>query len=110
MLVPNSLDPVAKGHAMPLPDARPSEKIAKLFPQTDPLKNKDGAKPPEPASVNPAARNVAATKDTAAAAAQGAKAQLPVAEAVPLPEARPAIEPSRPARRHRYHRRYRNAR
>jgi membrane-bound lytic murein transglycosylase A len=115
MLIPNSLDPVARGHAMPLPDARPSEKIARLFPQTDPLKNpqKDGAKPPEPASVNPAAKNVSATKEpakTAEAAAQGAKAQVPVAQAVPLPEARPAIEPSRRARHHRYHRRYRNAR
>jgi len=34
---------------MPLPDARPSEKIAKLFPPTDPLKEqqkaqKEGAK------------------------------------------------------------------
>ena len=33
ILVPKSLDPVARGRKMPLPDARPSEKIAKLFPQ-----------------------------------------------------------------------------
>lgn len=31
MLVPNSLDPVARGHAMPLPEKRPSAKIDKLF-------------------------------------------------------------------------------
>ena len=35
ILVPKSLDPVARGRKMPLPDARPSEKIAKLFPQVD---------------------------------------------------------------------------
>jgi membrane-bound lytic murein transglycosylase A len=34
MLVPKSLDPSARGHNMPLPDARPSAKIARLFPQT----------------------------------------------------------------------------
>src|SRR5258707_14959163 len=39
ILVPRSLDPVARGRKMPLPDARPSEKIAKLFPQVDPLKD-----------------------------------------------------------------------
>ena len=39
MLVPKSLDPAARGRKMPVPDARPSEKIAKLFPQVDPLKD-----------------------------------------------------------------------
>ena len=34
MLVPKSLDPSVRGHNMPLPDARPSARIAKLFPQT----------------------------------------------------------------------------
>lgn len=33
ILVPKSLDPVARGHAMPIPEVRPSAKIAKLFPQ-----------------------------------------------------------------------------
>ena len=47
MLVPNSLDPVARAARLPVPDERPSEKIAKLFPQTDPQKDvKNGAKPP----------------------------------------------------------------
>ena len=39
MLVPKSLDPQARGRKMPLPDERPSEKIAKLFPQVDPSKD-----------------------------------------------------------------------
>jgi len=47
MLVPKSLDPVARGRKMPLPDPRPSARIARLFPQTDPAKesiNGRGAK------------------------------------------------------------------
>ena len=80
ILVPNSLDPAARGRKMPVPDARPSEKIAKLFPQVDPLKDqpkdqkdgKAGAKPPE-ASAAPA------TKDAAPAAAQPAAAVAPAA-------------------------------
>ena len=46
ILIPNSLDPSARGRKMPVPDERPSEKIAKLFPQVDPLKDqsKDGEK------------------------------------------------------------------
>src|SRR5437762_1756266 len=52
ILVPKSVDPVARGRKMPVPDDRPSEKIAKLFPQTDPAKDpsreqKSAAKPPE---------------------------------------------------------------
>src|SRR6266704_6685167 len=51
MLVPKSLDPVERGRKLPIPDPRPSETIAKLFPQTDPLKDqqkdqKNGGKPP----------------------------------------------------------------
>jgi membrane-bound lytic murein transglycosylase A len=80
MLVPKSLDPVARAQAMPVPAERPSAKIAKLFPQTDPGK--------------------------AAAAAAVAQA----AQAVPLPAARPEIAPDRPARRHRHHRYYRRLR
>jgi membrane-bound lytic murein transglycosylase A len=120
ILVPKSLDPVARGHAMPLPEARPSEKIAKLFTQVDPLKNqqkdqKDGTKAPETSSASPAAKDVSGGKDAAktvaaapAAVAQAAAAQI--AKPVPLPEARPAIKPSRHLHRHRYYRRYRSAR
>ena len=45
MLVPKGLDPVARGRKLPIPDERPSAKIAKLFPQTDPQKDKPAAKP-----------------------------------------------------------------
>jgi membrane-bound lytic murein transglycosylase A len=89
MLVPKSLDPVARGRKMPLPDSRPSEKIAKLFPQTDPLKEK----PNEPGNA-------------AKPAAASAVAPQPVESKVPLPEARPVIEPKRKAR-HRRLRQYR---
>ena len=125
MLVPKSLDPVARGRKMPLPDPRPSETIAKLFPQTDPLKDqqkdqKNGAKPPE-ASVAPggkdAARATEAAKKPAPAAAQASAgvgqaspAQTTAANPVPLPEARPNIKPSREARRARYISRYRRIR
>jgi membrane-bound lytic murein transglycosylase A len=92
MLVPRSLDPGSRARKMPLPDPRPSEKIAKLFPQIDPLKDqakdqKNSAKPSE-------------TSDAPAVAAK----------TVPLPEARPQIEPSREAPRRRAHRHYRRRR
>jgi len=86
MLVPRSLDPVARGRKMPLPDPRPSEKIAKLFPPGDPAKDK----PKEPG-----------------ADAKPASVSTPVAQAtekVPLPEARPVVEPERARPRRRYYR------
>ena len=85
MLVPKSLDPVARGRKLPVPDARPSEKIAKLFPQVDPSKAKEPAK-------------------SAAPAAQATTALAPVAKPVPLPEARPKIAPAPEPRRHRRYR------
>ena len=112
MLVPKSLDPVARGRKMPLPDPRPSETIAKLFPQTDPLKDqqkdlKNGAKPPE-GSVAPSAKDAARATEAAkpapatpvsTAVGQAPSARTAAANAVPLPEARPNIKPSRQARR-----------
>ena len=96
ILVPKSLDPVARGRKMPVPDERPSEKIAKLLPQVDPLRDqpkdpKTGVKPPE-APVPP----------QAARATQPSTAQAAIAKPVPLPEARPRIEvvPEKPHRRH----------
>jgi membrane-bound lytic murein transglycosylase A len=83
MLVPKSLDPLARGRKMPLPDPRPSVKIAKLFPQTDPLKD------PKSAPAAPAQPVSAAPVQAAATAT------------VPLPEARPAIKPDHERRRHR---------
>jgi membrane-bound lytic murein transglycosylase A len=82
MLVPKTLDPVERGRRLPVPDPRPSEKIAKLFPQTDPAKNQGTA----PVTVSAVAQNT-----TAAAAV-----------AVPLPEARPKIERDEHRRRRRY--------
>jgi membrane-bound lytic murein transglycosylase A len=88
MLVPRSLDPTARGRTMPLPDPRPSEKIARLFPQGDALKSpsKDQTKP---------ASAVLPSPPTA------------VATAVPLPAARPIIAPSPEPRRNRHDRYYR---
>jgi membrane-bound lytic murein transglycosylase A len=103
ILVPKSLDPVASGRMMPLPDPRPSEKIAKLFPQVDP-KNAAGA--------SEAAKSATpATAQPATAAAQTSTPSAAAAPAVPLPEARPNIvRPSPTGRRYRqhyYHYRYR---
>jgi membrane-bound lytic murein transglycosylase A len=95
-LVPKSLDPVARGRAMPLPDPRPSKKIATLFPQTEPLKNSAGATEP--------------VKSPAPAAAPAPPAQAAVATAIPLPEARPNLEPSRDRRRPHYYRHFRRYR
>ncbi|WP_407157341.1 murein transglycosylase A [Bradyrhizobium sp. STM 3557] len=107
MLVPRSLDPVARGHRLPLPDARPSAKIAKLFPQVEPKKTAQdqsqqqkstiGSAPP--VSTFPAN---AAPAPTAAAVVQNA----PAASGVPLPEARPKIDDKTANLRHR--RRHRN--
>jgi len=129
ILVPKSLDPSALGRKMPVPDERPSEKIAKLFPQTDPLKDqakdpKNGTKPLE-ASVAAGANNThsapASAKSAAPATAQPATgaAQTPaaasatqaaVAKPVPLPEARPKFKPAPEQPRRRYIRRYRRYR
>jgi membrane-bound lytic murein transglycosylase A len=110
MLVPKSLDPLARGRKLPVPDPRPSERIAKLFPQVDPLKDqpkdpKDIAKPPE-TSEAPGAKNVgSAAKPAKTIAATPAPPSAVEAAAVPLPEPRPNIKPSPEARRHRYYRR-----
>jgi len=120
ILVPKSLDPSARGRKMPLPDARPSEKIAKLFAQGDPLKDqpkdpKNSAKPSE-ASAAQSAKVTASAKEPArsaapppATAAQVQATSAAVAKPVPLPEARPNIEPARDGRRLR-HTRYRHYR
>ena len=92
MLLPKSLDPVERGRKLPLPDPRPSEKIAKLFPQVDPLKDK---------------KDAAAVKESAKGAtpvAQATPAQAPAVKPVPLPEARPTAAPAREMRRRIRHR------
>ncbi|MFZ2154897.1 MAG: MltA domain-containing protein [Bradyrhizobium sp.] len=123
ILIPKSLDPVARGRKMPVPDERPSEKIAKLFPQVDPLKNqpKDQAKDqkngtrPTDASAAAGSKAAVVAREPAkngapAAVAPSATTRTAVAKPVPLPEARPNIAPSREARRHRHYRHYRRVR
>jgi len=108
ILVPSSLDPVARGRKLPMPEDRPSEKIAKLFPQTAPSSEKTAAKPPEvtaATSAGPAAQTTPAT-----APSQAPSVQAAIAKPVPLPEPRPKIEAvsvkpqQRHLRRHRHHR------
>ncbi|MGJ4969195.1 MULTISPECIES: murein transglycosylase A [unclassified Bradyrhizobium] len=103
MLVPKSLDPVARGRKMPLPDARPSEKIAKLFPQVLPKEAAKAVASPVNDAKAPAS---AASAIPATTVAQNVVAPQPV----PLPEARPRIESDRNIRRLRYGRRHRNRR
>src|SRR5271169_4977966 len=107
ILVPKSLDPVARGRKMPLPDPRPSEKIARLFPQVDPLRDrpkdqKNGTKPSDTSAVsNP--------KPTASATEPTKNAAPAVTGKVPLPEARPVIKPTRELPRHRRVSHYRHS-
>ncbi|SHK67522.1 membrane-bound lytic murein transglycosylase A [Bradyrhizobium lablabi] len=119
MLVPKSLDPAARGRKMPLPDPRPSEKIAKLFPQVEPLKDqpkdqpkdhKGGDRPAEVSAAPGKNLGAAAAKNAApppASVAQASPTQVPAATTVPLPEARPSLAPSRElnrrGRHHYYH-------
>lgn len=77
MLVPKALDPVARGRKLPVPDERPSAKIARLFPQGEPAKP---TKEVAPAPATPAA---------------GAQASIP------LPAARPKEAPVRDTKRPR---------
>nr|WP_291687880.1 murein transglycosylase A [Bradyrhizobium sp.] len=116
ILVPKSLDPAARGRKMPLPDARPSAKIARLFPQVDPLKDqKNGAKPADasqassakdaPKTAEPAGNAAATPAQPATAVAQASTTPAAAAKTVPLPEARPNIAPARVV--HRHHRNYR---
>ena len=95
MLVPKSLDPVERGRRLPVPDPRPSEKIAKLFPQTDPAKDQSNGK----AAVRPTPATTTGQATTVTTST--------VASVVPLPEPRPAAAPigdvrgARDTRRHR---------
>ena len=98
MLVPKSLDPVARGRKMPLPDPRPSEKIAKLFPQVDPSKDRKKIQAGgelAAASATPAERQGFGETDRSsrAAAAAPRAARRSGLQPVPLPEARPHIQP-----------------
>jgi peptidoglycan lytic transglycosylase A len=88
MLVPKSLDPVERGRKLPIPDPRPSETIAKLFPQTEPAKQQ--------------------AKDLTSSVPASTSTIAQASAAIPLPEARPKIAPTREQRHQR--RRYRRSR
>jgi len=117
ILVPKSLDPLTRGRKMPVPDPRPSEKIAKLFPQVDPMKHaqkdqKNGVTTPDMSAVSNPKGGVGVVEPAknAAPAPPPAAAQQAAAGKVPLPEARPVIKPAREARRHRRVSQYRRSR
>jgi membrane-bound lytic murein transglycosylase A len=78
MLVPKRLDPVARGRKMPLPDPRPSEEIAKLFPQSDASKDQPRQANAD-APLAPSSALMPATSQPAAT--------------IPLPEPRPRTAP-----------------
>jgi membrane-bound lytic murein transglycosylase A len=122
ILVPTSLDPVARGRRMPLPDERPSAKIAKLFPQVDPLKSQqtlqnEGVKPADtpalpsankPGKTTPPANTAASSAGPpASSAARAAPAQTAAVQVVPLPQARPGNQTVLELRHSQRHRRYR---
>ena len=74
MLVPKDLDPVERGRRLPLPDPRPAEQIARLFPQSQPAgKERSDASVASP-PTSPATLAEATSLATAS---------------VPLPEPRP---------------------
>jgi membrane-bound lytic murein transglycosylase A len=104
LLLPNSLDPRKHAHTMPLPEERPSAKIAKLFPPKEATKE-----PAKDAAPNAKAES---KPDEASGEASARPATPATTAAVPLPEARPQIRaPQRrhPHRRH-HHRRWHHAR
>ena len=92
MLVPKGLDPVARGKKLPVPDARPSEQIAKLFRQTPPVNNPP--KDQKTASSSPASTVGEVTTSSATA--------------VPLPVERPKDAPPPELHHSRDHRRVRH--
>lgn len=89
MLVPKSLDPVARAKKLPLPDARPSEQIAKLFPQTLPPKNQQ-AKNQQIKDQQPA---VIKDQKPASAPPSTTVGQTAAVTSVPLPAERPKSAP-----------------
>jgi membrane-bound lytic murein transglycosylase A len=121
ILVPKSLDPAARGRRMPLPDARPSAKIAKLFPQVDPLTSRqvdrnEGLKPADAPGLPTAnktakptdpAQHATSTAGPSASSSAQVTSQTIAAQAVPLPQARPGNKAILELRHDQRHRRYR---
>jgi membrane-bound lytic murein transglycosylase A len=96
MLVPNSLDPAVSGRTMPLPEKRPSARIAKLFPPKH-QKPDDGHKAAPQRSVS--SSEAPAGKPAGTAVVPAAKTESP--------EAAPVIRPDKSARHPRHHHRRR---
>jgi membrane-bound lytic murein transglycosylase A len=109
MLVPKSLDPVALGRRMPLPDPRPSARIARLYPQVDSLKDQQGdqskdqkkAAAPAVASPSPSASSTAQASAPQISSSQTSASQLDATATIPLPQARPDQAPGKRRRHHR---------
>jgi membrane-bound lytic murein transglycosylase A len=101
MLVPKSLDPVAAGKRMILPDARPSAKIAKLFPPAK-LAPKEGAKDAPPkGEAKPSTDKPSTDKPTDEKAKDKSTAATSTPVVVPLPHARPDVPRRKKYRRYR---------
>ena len=96
LLLPKSLDPVPLARLMPLPEPRPSDKIAKLFPPS-------AAPAAAPSSAGDSAVPLPAPKPPEAAAPDIKPAAAPaIPAAVPLPEVRPLLPRLRPTFRYRH--------
>jgi membrane-bound lytic murein transglycosylase A len=111
MLVPKSLDPVAFGRRVPVPDPRPSARIARLYPQVDPLndpqgnQNKDQKKAAAPI-VTPRPPSTSSSLHAPASQVSTSQVDTPQVDAtatIPLPQARPDQAPGQ-RRRARHHR------
>jgi membrane-bound lytic murein transglycosylase A len=103
MLVPKSLDPVAAGRHMILPDARPSAKIAKLFPPAK-LAPKEGVKEPVKETPKEPAKAADPKGEAKPPSAAVAAAPSPPPAVVPLPLARPDVSPQQRTKYRRYRR------
>jgi membrane-bound lytic murein transglycosylase A len=91
MLVPKSLDPVEAGRSLPLPLARPSAAIAKLFPQVEAPKEAE----PVVAVTAPAAASAAVTPPAAKVATPDKEPDKAAAFiGPPAPVVSPAIAPA----------------
>lgn len=108
MLVPKSLDPVARGQKMPLPDPRPSERIARLFAQTAPSKDQTRGQARDQTQPKTQTTGVKSVDVSAARAGKPSTppdATVALARPVPLPAPRPSVKPTRELRRQVHQRR-----
>jgi membrane-bound lytic murein transglycosylase A len=100
MLVPSSLDPVTLGRRLPLPNPRPSARIARLYPQVDSLQDQQG-------NQNKDQKNTAAPAATQASSStsppQVTISQDDATATIPLPQARPDQAPGQRRRSHHHH-------